>query len=215
MFLFGPAVTLAQVVEAVNRVGAGAVGPGGDPGGPARGRRPARRAGGDLSHAPGAVYTDPNASWPDLKRAARGDRRNAAPQMRAQAEALFLGELLKTMRSSGLGQGSAGRARRPTCTVTCCTASWRVDLSATRRAAALATPFPAAVGGSRRRAEPVGAPPRSLPRGLAGLRPMQPRWYARAAGHDTATDFESQSAFVTQLWPHAQRVGQAWASTGG
>ncbi|HCO43989.1 MAG TPA: hypothetical protein DIT63_07735, partial [Gammaproteobacteria bacterium] len=53
---------------------------------------------------PAAVYTDPN-GLAGLKAAVRSDAVAAAPEVARQAEALFLGELLKTLRDSGFGPG--------------------------------------------------------------------------------------------------------------
>ncbi|WP_448506214.1 flagellar assembly peptidoglycan hydrolase FlgJ [Immundisolibacter sp.] len=153
---------------------------------------------------PGAVYTDPNA-LAGLKAAARADAGRAAPEVARQAEALFLGELLKTLRSSGFGPGLLDGPQ----------AELYRDLLHRQLAMDLsqhgglgfAKAITGALGG-----EPGAAPaPTSalgaLPRGLAGLPPLT-RLQAPATGADTA-NFDSQSAFVTELWPHAQRVGQA------
>ena len=152
---------------------------------------------------PGAVYTDPN-GLADLKRAARADAGAAAPQIAQQAEALFLGELLKTMRSSGLGQGLLDGPQ----------AEMYRDLLHRQLAVELSqhgglgfgNAIAGAVGGSAAPPSPSAAA-LGLPRGLAGLPPI-----SRAGMMNTGTeaaDFDSQSAFVTELWPHAQRVGQA------
>mgnify|MGYP001251375640 CR=1 FL=1 len=151
----------------------------------------------------GAVYTDPN-GLADLKRAARADAAAAAPQIAQQAEALFLGELLKTMRSSGLGQGLLDGPQ----------AEMYRDLLHRQLAVELSqhgglgfgNAIAGAVGGS-------AAPPRpsaaalGLPRGLAGLPPISRAGVVNDG--NAAADFDSQSAFVTELWPHAQRAGQA------
>ena len=152
---------------------------------------------------PAAVYTDPN-GLADLKRAARADAAAAAPQIAQQAEALFLGELLKTMRSSGLGQGLLDGPQ----------AEMYRDLLHRQLAVELSqhgglgfgNAIAGAVGGSAAPPSPSAAA-LGLPRGLAGLPPI-----SRAGvvgGGTAAADFDSQSAFVNELWPHAQRVGQA------
>lgn len=152
---------------------------------------------------PGAVYTDPN-GLADLKRAARADAAAAAPQIAQQAEALFLGELLKTMRSSGLGQGLLDGPQ----------AEMYRDLLHRQLAVELSqhgglgfgNAIAGAVGGSAAPPSPSAAA-LGLPRGLASLPPISRT--AMASGGAAAADFDSQSAFVTELWPHAQRAGQA------
>lgn len=152
---------------------------------------------------PGAVYTDPN-GLADLRRAARADAAAAAPQIAQQAEALFLGELLKTMRSSGLGQGLLDGPQ----------AEMYRDLLHRQLAVELSqhgglgfgNAIAGAVGGSAAPPSPSAAA-LGLPRGLAGLPPISRA--GMVGGGTSAADFDSQSAFVTELWPHAQRAGQA------
>lgn len=151
----------------------------------------------------GAVYTDPN-GLADLKRAARADAAAAAPQIAQQAEALFLGELLKTMRSSGLGQGLLDGPQ----------AEMYRDLLHRQLAVELSqhgglgfgNAIAGAVGGSAAPPSPSAAA-LGLPRGLAGLPPISRAGVVNDG--NAAADFDSQSAFVTELWPHAQRAGQA------
>lgn len=153
---------------------------------------------------PGAVYTDPNA-LAGLKAAARADAGNAAPEVARQAEALFLGELLKTLRSSGFGPGLLDGPQAE---------MYRdllhrqlaMDLSA-HGGLGFADAIAGAVGGKPGTTAMPAASLGGLPRGLTGLPPLS-RPDMRATGADTS-DFDSQSAFVTELWPHAQRVGQA------
>jgi flagellar protein FlgJ len=151
---------------------------------------------------PGAVYTDPNA-LAGLKRAAQADAARAAPEVARQAEALFLGELLKTMRSSSLGQGLLDGPQ----------SEMYRDLLHRQIAVQMsehgglgfANSIARAMGGhAASTAAPVQGPI-GLPRGLVGLPPIS----RTPASGGTSADFESQSAFVTALWPHAQRVGQA------
>lgn len=153
---------------------------------------------------PGAVYTDPN-GLADLRRAARADAAAASPQIAQQAEALFLGELLKTMRSSGLGQGVFDGPQ----------AEMYRDLLHRQLAVELSqhgglgfgNAIAGAVGGGTAPANAAASGPVGLPRGLVGLAPMgRPSLTSETTG---AAGFDSQSAFVTELWPHAQRVGQA------
>ncbi|MDD3651022.1 flagellar assembly peptidoglycan hydrolase FlgJ [Immundisolibacter sp.] len=151
---------------------------------------------------PAIVYTDPTA-LADLKRAAQADPAAAAPQVARQAEALFLGELLKTLRSSSLGPGLLDGPQ----------ADMYRDLLHRQLAVQLsehggigfADAIAGAVGGQAPASRPASGPP-GLPRGLAGLPAL-----GRPAGADAsaAAGFDSPSAFVTALWPHAQRVGQA------
>jgi flagellar protein FlgJ len=154
---------------------------------------------------PGAVYTDPNA-LAGLRRAAQADAAAAAPEVARQAEALFLGELLKTLRSSGLGQGLLDGPQAD---------MYRdllhrqlaMDLSA-HGGLGFADAIAGAVGGKPGAAAMTAASLGGLPRGLTGLPPLN-RPDMRATGRRDTGDFDSQSAFVTELWPHAQRVGQA------
>lgn len=152
---------------------------------------------------PAAVYTDPN-GLAGLKAAARADAGAAAPEVARQAEALFLGELLKTLRNSGFGPGLLDGPQ----------ADMYRDLLHRQLAMDLsqhgglgfADVIAGAVGGKPGEAPVQVAGLGGLPRGLAGLQPLVRQ--QAPTGTDTA-DFDSQSAFVTELWPHAQRVGQA------
>lgn len=152
---------------------------------------------------PGIVYTDPTA-LAGLKRAAQADAAAAAPEVARQAEALFLGELLKTLRSGSLGQGLLDGPQ----------ADMYRDLLHRQLAVQLsehggigfADAIVGAVGGKAGASRPTPGPS-GLPRGLAGLPAL-----GRPAGADASTaaaEFDSPSAFVTALWPHAQRAGQA------
>lgn len=153
---------------------------------------------------PGAVYTDPNA-LAGLKAAVRSDAASAAPEVARQAEALFLGELLKTLRSSGFGPGLLDGPQ----------AEMYRDLLHRQLAMDMsqhgglgfAKAITGALGGNPGAASMPTAGLGGLPRGLAGLPPLV-RPQAPGASSDVA-DFDSQSAFVADLWPHAQRVGQA------
>jgi len=153
---------------------------------------------------PGAVYTDPNA-LAGLKAAARADAGSAAPEVARQAEALFLGELLKTLRSSGFGPGLLDGPQ----------AEMYRDLLHRQLAMDMsqhgglgfAKSITGALGGKPGAGPAPTAGLGALPRGLVGLPPLT-RSQAPADGSDSA-DFDSQSAFVTELWPHAQRVGRA------
>lgn len=153
---------------------------------------------------PGAVYTDPNA-LAGLKAAARADAGAAAPEVARQAEALFLGELLKTLRSSGFGPGLLDGPQ----------ADMYRDLLHRQLAMDLsqhgglgfADAIAGAVGGQPGAASVPTIGLGGLPRGLTGLPPLG-RPQAPDARRDRAA-FDSQSAFVTELWPHAQRAGQA------
>ncbi len=155
----------------------------------------------------GAVYTDPNA-LAGLKRAAQADSAKAAPEVARQAEALFLGELLKTMRSSSLGQGLLDGPQ----------SEMYRDLLHRQIAVQMsehgglgfANSIARAMGGTAASSAAPGSGPTGgaigLPRGLVGLPPIS---RMPASSSSASADFESQSAFVTALWPHAQRVGQA------
>ncbi|WP_440941248.1 flagellar assembly peptidoglycan hydrolase FlgJ [Immundisolibacter sp.] len=151
---------------------------------------------------PAAVYTDPN-GLAGLKAAVRSDAAAAAPEVARQAEALFLGELLKTLRDSGFGPGLLDGPQ----------AQMYRDLLHRQLAMDLsqhgglgfAQSLVGALGGEA--ASPARSPADlgSLPRGVSGLPPLaRPPGAASAGG-----GYESPAAFVTQLWPHAQRVGRA------
>ncbi len=151
---------------------------------------------------PAAVYTDPN-GLAGLKAAVRSDAAAAAPEVARQAEALFLGELLKTLRDSGFGPGLLDGPQ----------AQMYRDLLHRQLAMDLsqhgglgfAQSLVGALGGEA--ASPARSPAAlgSLPRGVSTLPPLErPPGAAPASG-----GYESPSAFVTDLWPHAQRVGQA------
>lgn len=165
---------------------------------------------------PAAVYTDPT-GLTGLKAAARADAAAAAPEVARQAEAMFLGELLKTMRSSSLGQGFMDNAQ----------ADMYRDLLHRQLAMDMsqhgglgfAKAITGALGGTAG-GNPDGAPTAgplpmvgfgSLPRGVYGLPPISRAGVGAFVGGSGSAGpgFDSQAQFVTELWPHAQRVGQA------
>jgi flagellar protein FlgJ len=151
---------------------------------------------------PAAVYTDPN-GLAGLKAAVRSDAAAAAPEVARQAEALFLGELLKTLRSSGFGPGLLDGPQ----------AEMYRDLLHRQLAMDLsqhgglgfAQSLVGALGGDAASPSLSTASLGGLPRGVSTLPPVgRPPAAASVAG-----GYESPAAFVTDLWPHAQRVGQA------
>jgi flagellar protein FlgJ len=120
-----------------------------------------------------------------------------------QAEALFLGELLKTLRSSGFGPGLLDGPQ----------AEMYRDLLHRQLAMDLsqhgglgfAQSLVGALGGDAASPSLSTASLGGLPRGVSTLPPVgRPPAAASVAG-----GYESPAAFVTDLWPHAQRVGQA------
>lgn len=152
---------------------------------------------------PAAVYTDPN-GLAGLKAAVRSDAAAAAPEVARQAEALFLGELLKTLRDSGFGPGLLDGPQ----------AEMYRDLLHRQLAMDLsrhgglgfAQSLVGALGGD------AVSPPSPSPAGLGRLPPgvstLPPVGRPPATGSVTG-GYESPAAFVTDLWPHAQRVGRA------
>ncbi|WP_372725614.1 flagellar assembly peptidoglycan hydrolase FlgJ [Immundisolibacter sp.] len=157
---------------------------------------------------PAAVYTDPN-GLASLKAAAREDAASAAPKVAREAEALFLGELLKTMRSSAFGPSLMDG---PQAEIYRDLMHRQLAMDISRNGGlGFADAITSALGGKpgdQAAGSPSNNPLMSgLPRGVMGLPPISRP--AASVGQRGPGDFQSPAEFVTTLWPQAQRIGRA------